>query len=235
MPPEEIEKGLKARLSNPNLNSLERMRVIAMLAGFDLANGRLDSSLEKHQQVLAQSRQAGSRQDEAASLFNLGNVFFYKGEYASARDHYEQCLEIALEGDIHGLVPHALLGAGHTWLKEGKHDQALEHYSAAKAYSHGLGNVLLECQALDSIGLAHQGRQDLAAAEKAWHEALGRYRGTDPAMKEISKYGAIQELQRLAALYEVTQQTEKAARCRAEAEELGAVEMPQAALAGSNK
>jgi tetratricopeptide (TPR) repeat protein len=231
--PEEIEDALKQKLADPGLPAIERMRVVTTLAGFDLSMRRFEDAYEKNVQVLAQARELNSRQDEAAALYNIGNTFYYRGNYPEARENYESSLEIALDNDLHGLAPQVLLNIGHTFLAEERAGDAVKHYEAAKAYSQGVGNLLGKGHALDCIGLAFHRGNDTVAAERAWHEAFAVYDSIGGAAAEMARYGKIQVLDRLKGLYAELGDGERAYACEVETQALSAGPKESLARAGS--
>jgi tetratricopeptide (TPR) repeat protein len=200
------------------------MRILTMLAGFDLSLRRFPEAYKKNLEVLAQARELKSRQEEAAALFNLGNTLYYHRNYAEARANYEACLEIALDEDLHGLAPQALLNIGHALLVEERVDEAVKHYEAAKAYSQGMGNLLGKGHALDCMALAYHRGNDLGSAEKIWQEALEVYDSVSGASAEMARYGKLQVLDRLKALYMALGDRDRAVACAMEVQNLNAGE-----------
>jgi tetratricopeptide (TPR) repeat protein len=224
LPPEAIEDGLKKKLAEPALPAIERMRILTMLAGFDLSLRRFPDAYEKNLQVLAQARELKSRQEEAAALFNIGNTLYYHRNYPEARANYEAALEIALDEDLHGLAPQALLNIGHALLMEERVDEAVKHYEAAKAYSQGMGNLLGKGHALDCMALAFHRGNDLVSAEKTWQEAFQVYDSVNGASAEMARYGKLQVLDRLTGLYIAIGDRDRAYTCEMQAQALSAGE-----------
>jgi tetratricopeptide (TPR) repeat protein len=87
--------------------------------------------------------------------------------------------EAALERPSAAPAAFALLGKGGVLLELGKNDEALAAYEAARASPASEKNDVIRAGALEGIGLAREGKNDLEGAQKAFEE-LQQLPGYEP-------------------------------------------------------
>jgi hypothetical protein len=200
--PEVIEQGVKDKLADPSCPQLMRMRCLTMLAGFAMARKEFDVAVKLGNDVLENFGKEKNGQEEAAAAFNLGNTYYRKEDYATARQYYERSFEVALSQKMHNLAEQCLINVGNTWYMDGDLTNALAYYEGAKRWSKAINNPFGVCQALDLIGLAKQGSGQKEAARLTWKEALDVYRTMPPELNQMAKMGETQILARLETLHD---------------------------------
>jgi tetratricopeptide (TPR) repeat protein len=213
----DTESEIKEKLMNEDLPPEESIRLLSMLAAFALARGEHGVSIGLFYQALQEARETGDPQEQAMALFNLGNAFYRKLDYPNARGSYQGSLEISLDNKIIGLAQQNLMNIGETFLKENSPEEALLYYENARVLSQSMANKLGECQALDGKGQANRMKGDDLEAESNWAEALNIYRTIDPPLREFTKQGEAQTLERLAELCEAAGRKAQAKEYRTEA------------------
>ena len=66
--------------------------------GLQLLNrGQFRQALEKFQEALVIRKEVGDKMGEGTTLNNIGNVYFYLGQYAKALEFFQCCWIVAFE------------------------------------------------------------------------------------------------------------------------------------------
>src|SRR6266567_2311527 len=116
------------------------------------ALGEFTRAIDFFEQVLAITRKAGDRLNQAVSLGNLGHCYYELGQIRRAIDLYEQALAIASEmGDQSGTAVD-LISLGNCYYELGQMPQALSLYEQALAIQRQIG--YRHGEALGLVGLA---------------------------------------------------------------------------------
>nr|WP_309689859.1 NB-ARC domain-containing protein [Armatimonas sp.] len=129
-------------------------------------NGDTDQAIVLLTEALAVHRKLGDLRGIAATVTNLGNLTFARGEWATTHQHFTESLEVETAlGNVFGIA-RALNNLGETLEQQGEAqtEPALRHYLAAHqlfneirheyaAYTEGLIQVLVEKNALPEAQL----------------------------------------------------------------------------------
>ncbi|MFH7029765.1 MAG: CHAT domain-containing protein [Heteroscytonema crispum UTEX LB 1556] len=114
--------------------------------------GKFKEALATFEQVLDIFRKNGQRQDEAATLKNIGQVYDKLGDYAKAMDYYQQALAITKDAGDKTQERKILTNMGLIHYKQGDYPKALESYQEALAISKETDDLPGEAEILDQIG-----------------------------------------------------------------------------------
>jgi DNA-binding SARP family transcriptional activator len=126
---------------------------------------------ESHAIALDVVRHAGNRRGEGALLHSLGTLEIGV-HVATARNHFQQSLEIFAElGDSQGCAL-ALGGLAVAEHVGGDYDAALTYYLKAVSEFREAGDMAGEAHALKAMAQIHAARMDFDVAERLFDEAL---------------------------------------------------------------
>jgi CHAT domain-containing protein/tetratricopeptide (TPR) repeat protein len=104
------------------------------------------------QQALTLYRQLGNHQREAECLGNLGNSFYFQGNYEQAIEYHEQDITLAREiGDMEGEA-YSLNNLGRAYESQQKYQQAIEYYEKSLVAARKIGHWQVEAMVLNNLG-----------------------------------------------------------------------------------
>jgi len=125
-----------------------------------------------YHECLAIYREIGDRRGESRALNNLGAVYFFQGDYAGAREYWEQSPHIFREiGDRSG-EGIALVNLGLLYHHLSQDKTALECSRLALTTRQEIGDLPGQAYALTVLGHALAGLGQLAEAANAYQDAL---------------------------------------------------------------
>src|SRR6266567_3753005 len=116
------------------------------------ALGEFIRAIDFFEQVLAITRKAGDRLNQAVSLGNLGHCYYELGQIRRAIESYELALAINREGGYRQNEADNLVALGHCYYELGQMPQALSLYEQALAIQRQIG--YRHGEALGLVGLA---------------------------------------------------------------------------------
>ncbi|MCH9683996.1 MAG: hypothetical protein K0V04_21360, partial [Deltaproteobacteria bacterium] len=146
--------------------------------------------------------------------------------YPEAADAYGACVEQALEVGHSLMAAQGLMGLGHTWFMRDDNPQATECYAGAQALFAKLGLPHFEAYALTWQGESAALADDRPRARLHFERAVQLCDEMDPMYASTTRSTKADVLLRLARLYDDAGVREQAARCRHEADQLGATAAP---------
>jgi tetratricopeptide (TPR) repeat protein len=110
-----------------------------------------------------------------AALNNLGVVAWSQGDYAAARQYYQQALDISTQlGDPSGRAA-ALGNLGNVAGRQGDYAAARQYYQQALDISTQFGDPGGEANTLNNLGIVAWSQGDSAAARQYCQQALDRF------------------------------------------------------------
>lgn len=135
--------------------------------------GRGDEGQASVEDALTIAREIKSDPDTALALNWLGDVYFYKGDYASARQQYDRALQIASHGADRERILISRANQAKVDVKQGR-PQAIAALKklAQDSDSLGLKGLSVECSVY--LGEALVARKDGRAAQPELERALAR-------------------------------------------------------------
>jgi tetratricopeptide (TPR) repeat protein len=96
------------------------------------------------------------RQDYGTVCNNLGNVYYFLGQYQEALNFYQQSLEIQREiSDIQGEA-NSLGNLGHVYYSLGQYQEALNFYQQSLEIQREISDIQGEANSLDNLGVVYQ-------------------------------------------------------------------------------
>ncbi len=146
---------------------------LVILAGITIRQGEHLKAREYAEQALVQAQAAHLRHLEAGSLRNLGTAFFYTGDYAAAKRHYERALSIRQQlGDYLGEVEEQG-NLGLVMYDQEDFETARVYYEQALQINRReIGNRAQEGWLLNCLGMLAADCGDYANADAYYKQAL---------------------------------------------------------------
>jgi tetratricopeptide (TPR) repeat protein len=117
--------------------------------------GQVEAALQSWQQALIIYREIKDRQGEENALGNLGNAYFFLGDYAKAIEYLQQSLAIAREIKDRLGEGQSLGSLGNTYSSLGDYAKAIEYLQQSLAIAKSINNRQGEGASLNSLGLAY--------------------------------------------------------------------------------
>ena len=141
------------------------------LALLDWKSGNPTEALRKFRESLRSWKSLGNRFGWALTLMNIGIIEENMGQYASARQHYNDALTLALKVNLPQVQAATLTNLGNLALVQEKWTEALEYNRKAVAIARKIGDRRSETIALENVALTHIGSKKLAAASSLLEKA----------------------------------------------------------------
>jgi len=165
-----------------------------------IADSQVDqlASLEMDQRDLIINREIGNRRNEAIALGNVGNGCLRLGDDSRARQHLEECLQLARALGDRTTEPNTLTNLSVLSLRRGEDAHALSYAQAAVEIAIEVQSPVFEAIALCALGNAELalGRHGQAAA------AFERAREVATALDNATRHDAAAGLARVALAQE---------------------------------
>lgn len=164
-----LERALSGAGAGNNALLAKAHSVLGMLAYHD---HDFATAAAAHEQARHLYRAAGDVAGEALSLMNLGYPAYSTGEYARAEGFFDQALTLfRAVGDERGRGE-CLLCLGEVARAQARYDSAESLYTEALGRAHRTGDHTTEAMAWHNLGYVSLWRRNLAAAGRAFAEAL---------------------------------------------------------------
>jgi len=184
--------------------------------------GDIERAIERYEESLALSREAGSVRGMAVSLFCLGVTWREAGELARATEFLEEALSLCRESGDPALLASILTNLGHTFLLQGDLERATTlSEEAAVAFREQEHRAYL-ADALNSLGWVALIQGDPKRARALYAESVGLRREVG------DKQGAPESLEGLACTAWAQGEAKRAARLFGSSEALREVMDSQA-------
>ncbi|MUG95825.1 tetratricopeptide repeat protein [Scytonema sp. UIC 10036] len=191
-PEEQIAEGVR-------LNNNAASVVYKDLIGID----ELQTAFAQSQQALTIFKKYGAKAGEANSLVNIGYVYFRKGEYAKALEHFQSSLDIyrKIRDRENEWIPLSYMGE--VYVNLGQYSKALEAYQPALA-------ILRELKAANPKASSYSTSEKIMLADVgAIYFRMGQYpKSLDFYQQSLAIYkagddkiGAIQTLNNIGVVY----------------------------------
>jgi class 3 adenylate cyclase/tetratricopeptide (TPR) repeat protein len=126
-----------------------------VIAWIDAVTGKLDEATYGLEEALRISREAEEKGHEGFTLFLLGAIHSWKGEYEQAMQLLEQGFTIGHAHDLQFVVIQNLWLRGLTYGGQGEYAAALVALQDALALSDRLGDRIVKCRILNTLGWVH--------------------------------------------------------------------------------
>ncbi|MDQ3046009.1 MAG: tetratricopeptide repeat protein [Bacteroidota bacterium] len=161
--------------------------------GFDV-----DKSLSYGKQALMLSESSNNKRGIGLSHNNLGDVHWYKGEYAISSDHYLKALKIFERLNRKNELADSYRNVGWIYFKQKNFEAALEYYYKALNMNLQLKRKPEMASNYNDIGIVH-------GHSKRYDEAIENYQKAFKIQEELkNKEGMAANLGNMAIIYEST-------------------------------
>lgn len=150
-----IEKGLTAKLAQPELPTLERLRCLSALAAYRMHNGDPEGGMALQIESLELAHGTGEPIEIASAWYGMGGALYHCAAFDKAMEAYARCVEVAVEHDHAVLAAGGMTGIGHCDYMVGACDRAIERYGVAAKYYANMRNHLAEAYARTWIAESH--------------------------------------------------------------------------------
>ena len=168
-----------------------RAEILIDLGMLASSQGRYAEAQGYFRQGLTLCKEMDYRPWVARLLTNLGTTYLRQAEYQQALPYYEQALAIAQEEGYQNMIMITTSNLGGVHRGFGQYELALEHYQQSLAMARKLGDSCWMAINLNCIALTHLAMQQLAAAERALHEALGAGQQSDSTSDILCSIGLL--------------------------------------------
>lgn len=165
-----IRSGLERQAANESLPLEERLNAVLVLAGNDVAFGRLPAALEKYALLLQYHAPLGNTALAAVALNGMGEVYERMGDLERANQAYMSALIPATDGP-HPPIPvfrNVAINLANLRMTQKSWDEAEGYWDVAQQLAivsrDGPGKVY----ALDQLGYCQRQQGKLAEAARTW-------------------------------------------------------------------
>jgi tetratricopeptide (TPR) repeat protein len=144
------------------------------------ATRKLGQSSESHRYT--------SRQGEAQTLTNLGNLYSLQNHWEKASECYEQSLGIFSELEERAGVAKALGNLANVYTQQGQWGKASECYKQSLLIFGELKDSYGEAQTLANMGIFYIKQNHEQKAAVLWREALTKLPSDSPKTKQVAQW-----------------------------------------------
>ena len=167
---EALNQSLEEEVADETLPLAERMAVLPVSAGNDLAFGRFPAALEKYALLLQYHGSMNNYALAAVALNGMGQVYERMGDLEKANEAYQAALVPASHGE-HPAIPvflNVVLSLANLRMAQQSWDQAEGYWDAAQQLATVARDGPLKVRALDHRGVCQERQGNLEAAEQSW-------------------------------------------------------------------
>jgi predicted ATPase len=146
-------------------------RALYSLAHLAIEQGHYPEVEVPARESVDRARATGDRRLLCANLSTLAVALHAQGQWAAAREWYEQALEVARELGTPWEIGHALSEIGRAECDEGRHDLALKHFAEGMTILHGMGHRPGVIESLEGLAGVAAGTAAPRRAARLWGAA----------------------------------------------------------------
>jgi len=136
----------------------------------------------------SEGNSSASRQGEAQTLTNLGNVYSLQSNWEKASECYEQSLSIFSELEERAGVAKALGNLANVYSQQGQWGKASECYEQSLVIFKEIKDHYGEAQTLANMGILHIKQDHEEQAAVLWREALTKLPSDLPKAKRMTQW-----------------------------------------------
>ena len=129
-------------------------------------------SMEYGKREMVVSQMIGRKENIALSLYDIGNSFYYKGDYDQALVSYMEAIKIYEGINDKKTLPYIIIGVGDIDNSLKRYDQSLKYYFMALKIGDEVNNVSLIAESSDEIANVFSEMKDKSNAEMYYLKAL---------------------------------------------------------------
>ncbi len=141
-----------------------------------LNKGQLDAALATFEEVLAILREIDERQGQAATINQIGQIYYNLGEYQQALDNYETATRIFKEFKNDGGVAITMTNMAVVYRNLGQYQKALSFYQEALAIFRSAANPLAEATTINNIAAVYENLGRYETAVSYYQKALEKFK-----------------------------------------------------------
>jgi tetratricopeptide (TPR) repeat protein len=166
-----------------------------MLGTFAAARKETEPAMALQREALAMAESDGGSIDRANAHYNLGNTHLDLEEFEAAEEHFAAAATIAVEAQLTPTLAMALTNLGVALQRQGRIDEALAMFDAARRNFQAVRNPPGEAHVLDCKAKVFEltGHDD--EAEAAWLEARTVYEGITGSFLKDVRAGGLRDIQ----------------------------------------
>lgn len=213
--PEEIEKRVKEDLESGNLTPKEKRSYTSMTGSFAFSNRKYDEAEKIQKDAIVTAREEGEASEHANALYNLANTYLAQNKLVEAEDTYVETVEVAAAAEIHPMSAMALTNLGVTLQRQGRMEEAIEAFDAAKKMFASLQHRPGEIHVLDNKAASYAAEKQNDEAEATWMEAIELADSIKAPQFKKLRSAALEDLTtKLKRFYKATGQSQKTSKLR---------------------
>lgn len=155
-------------------NGIERVTALNQMAKALRDNSPRDS-IPYAEEALELARDIADQQGEIEALNNLGNDYYFLGEFDTALEYYETCYQLAIESEDDLRTANAVNNMGVIYFVWGEYEQSLEYYGRALDIRKRIGDQQGLASAYNNLGTVYDAAERYEDALNYYYEALPLY------------------------------------------------------------
>ncbi len=140
-----------------------------------LNKGQLDAALTTFEEVLAILREIDERQGEAATVNQIGQIYYNLSEYQQALDNYKEANLIFKQLKNDGGVAITLTNMAVVYRNLGQYQKALSFYQESLAILRSVENPLAEATTINNIAAVYENLGRYETAVSYYQKALEKF------------------------------------------------------------
>ncbi len=208
--PGEIEKRAHDDLSSGVLEPSERRQYLGLIAGFAYARQEYEDAVTYQNQWVTEAEEKAEPSELANALYNLGNTYHAKGDFAAATDVYCKACDICIDNALNSLAPFVYTNLGINLHRQEDSESALASLNIALDMCKAQKQRPGEAHVVDCLAKIYAMDGENEKAEQAWLYALSIYEGiTSSLFKDLRESGINDISSKLEQFYKDTSQDRK--------------------------
>jgi len=140
-----------------------------------LNQGQLDAALATFEEVLAILREIDERQGQAATINQIGQIYYNLGKYQQALDNYEAANRIFKQLKNDGGVAITLSNMAVVYRNLGQYQKALSFYQESLGIFRSADNPLAEATTINNIAAVYENLGRYETAVSYYQKALEKF------------------------------------------------------------
>jgi tetratricopeptide (TPR) repeat protein len=209
--PEEIENRAREDLNlSGALEPGERRKYLGLIAGFAYARKEYEDAIKYQSQWVTEAKGNAEPSELANALYNLGNTYHAKGDFAEATEVYCQACDICIENELNSLAPFVYTNLGINLHRQGDFESAFDSLGVARDMYKAQKQRPGEAHVVDCLAQIYALDGENEKAEETWLYALSIYEGiTSSLFKDLRESGINDISAKLEQFYKDTNQESK--------------------------
>jgi len=209
--PEEIEKRASKDLSLPGvLEPGEKRQYLGLLAGFSYARKEYEDAIKYQSQWVTEAKGNAEPSELANALYNLGNTYHAKGDFAEATEVYCKACDICIDNELNSLAPFVYTNLGINLHRQADFESAFASLRVARDMYKAQKQRPGEAHVVDCLATIYALDGENEKAENTWLYALSIYEEiTSSLFRDLRESGINDISAKLERFYKDTNQESK--------------------------